>query len=660
MVASLFLPEEIAKMRRQIPFHHVLLCFVAWAAHVGFAGLIAWAENAPPRIMALGDSITAGYTDNSAWTVPYSYGYRSGLYTRLTNAHYSFQFVGGSQEPLNGAFGTVKTIDNTVNLPAVDQDYSRGYGGWKIDKITGNVSKWLNSDNPDVVLLMIGINDITKGSTANPTTAETSLNTLVTNIVAQRPNAYVIVAQITPYSTDTPAIVYYNNYIKNTLVPSFTAQGRRVSTVDQYSNFLTTGGSIDASLYSNGINHPNATGYNLMAQTWLSGIQALGSIATGPMPAQCVLANGGFETACFTDKSHNIDPAGAAWTFTPSSAGAGSGIDQSNPYGSSVTNSTASTGLQMGFLQGSGTGTTNIQQEVKGLIAGKTYSLSFQAKAIGGFGGVNPFHASVGGADLSFSGNAQVSPGSASYSQYAATFVATSATMMLRFYDAGNVSTSKVSWIDNVKLDLVTPSSGNLVAHGGFETTVFANNSHNKNPTGAGWRFSPNGSASAGAGIDRGNPYSVANSVAEAGQQMAYLQGSGTAGGTTYIEQDVTEFETGKSYLVSFQACAIEGFCGVNPFSVSIGGDAVAFNGDRTLVSPSANWALYCSDPFTASGPTMTLRICDAGNVPVERVSWLDDVQIIAVPEPSSLALMSIGATALLGYLWRLHKHRTR
>ena len=216
-----------------------MLSLAVWAASVVFAPLIASAQNAPLRIMALGDSITAGYTDNPNWTVPFSYGFRSGLYTRLTAANYSFQFVGGSQEPLNGAFGPVTHISNTVNLPAVNQDYSRGYGGWGVDSIAGNVSNWLNSDNPDVVLLMIGINNIGQGSGGDPTSVETSLNGLVNTIVGQRPNARVIVAQITPYATLTPAIVQYNNYIKNTLVPSFTSQGKHVSTVDQYSNLLT-------------------------------------------------------------------------------------------------------------------------------------------------------------------------------------------------------------------------------------------------------------------------------------------------------------------------------------------------------------------------------------------------------------------------------------
>jgi len=317
----------------------------------------------------------------------------------------------------------------------------------------------------------------------------------------------------------------------------------------------------------------------------------------------------------------------------------------------------------MGFLQGSGSGagTTSIQQDMKGLIVGRTYSLTFSAKAINGFSGVNPFHVSVGGANLSFSGNALVTPTSSVYSQYTSTFVASATTMPLRFYDAGNVAGGQDSWIDDVKLSLATSSGGNLVANGGFETPVCAANSHKNNPASAGWRFTVNG-AGAGSGIDRGNPYgaTIPNSVPEAGQQMAYLQGSGAGNGTTSIEQDTTGFVTGNSYVLSFQSGAIEGCSGVNPFSVSIGGNAVTFNGGRTLISPSASYGLYCSDPFVATDTTMTLRFYDAGNVPTGQLSWLDDVQIVSVPEPSGIALLGVGGAALLGCRWRLHKHRAR
>lgn len=243
------------------------------------------ASAASLRIMPLGDSITVGYTDNrSGWDVPYGFGYRSGLYTRLTNAGRNFQFVGGSGEPWNYAYSPAPVGDQIVppDLRSVNQDANRGYGGAGITTLSNNVVSWLNTDNPDVVLLMIGINSIAQGSTADPTTAKNNLNTLVQKIVTTKPTAQLIVAQITPYSTYTDSLVQYNEYIKNTLVPYWVGQGNHVSTVDQYSNFLTSQGAIDTTLFSNGINHPNATGYDRMAQTWFDGIEAVTTHAPEP------------------------------------------------------------------------------------------------------------------------------------------------------------------------------------------------------------------------------------------------------------------------------------------------------------------------------------------------------------------------------------------
>ena len=55
--------------------------------------LVAAEQKAPLRIMCVGDSITAGYTDNPKWDVPFEFGYRQGLFERLQKAGYQFQFV---------------------------------------------------------------------------------------------------------------------------------------------------------------------------------------------------------------------------------------------------------------------------------------------------------------------------------------------------------------------------------------------------------------------------------------------------------------------------------------------------------------------------------------------------------------------------------------
>src|SRR5271170_2812678 len=126
-------------------------------------------QPSPYRIEAVGDSITAGYEDNPNWTVPFQFGFRSGLMTSLVSNGMSFQFVGNSvDQPWTGTDGTVTNIPNP-DLRIVGQDHCEGYSGVSTAFVLGNISAWLAVDQPDITLLMIGINDIGEGSTAEPT-----------------------------------------------------------------------------------------------------------------------------------------------------------------------------------------------------------------------------------------------------------------------------------------------------------------------------------------------------------------------------------------------------------------------------------------------------------------------------------------------------------
>ena len=227
----------------------------------------------PLRICPVGDSITVGFTDNPNWTVPFQFGYRSGLYTRLTNSHVSFQYVGTSPQPWNGISGTVTNRPNP-DLRDFGQDHHEGYSSQGTAFILSNIRDWITNDRPDVILLQAGNNDIASGSTGEPTVAEGNLSNIVAAVVDASPDTRVIVAQVTPYSSYTAAIVKYNNYIANTLVPYFAGQGKLVSTVNQYTNLCLLGTTnFDASLFANGINHPNNAAYDRMAQTWFAGLQ---------------------------------------------------------------------------------------------------------------------------------------------------------------------------------------------------------------------------------------------------------------------------------------------------------------------------------------------------------------------------------------------------
>ena len=207
------------------------------------------------------------------------FGYRSGLYTRLTNAGYNFQFVGGSTEPWTGISGDPThggTYTPAFDIRDFGQDNHRGYGG---AGIWGNVNSWIDADNPDIILLLIGINGMGGGS-------QTALTNLVSSIVTHAPDVHLIVAQITPYSGFNQTLYDYNVYVRDTLVPGHVTAGNKVSTVDLYSFFLTdpstyttlpsTTGAIEPGVLSNNINHPDNPHYELMAQEWFEGIQALG------------------------------------------------------------------------------------------------------------------------------------------------------------------------------------------------------------------------------------------------------------------------------------------------------------------------------------------------------------------------------------------------
>ena len=254
---------------------------------LAFFCLIAAALSAPLRIMPVGDSITAGYTDNPAaggttgWTVPFEFGYRRQLYQLLENAGYDFVFVGGSLEPFNNLYGDPThggTVSPVFDLRPIGQNGHRGYGGIRIPQINTSIVSYLNTDDPDIILLMIGINGMDSGSPAE-------LATLVNDIVATKPDAHLILAQITPmssnvtYAAKNADLVSYNTYIRETLVPTLQSQGKNISTVDQYTTFLTDPGNpsseINAALFSNGINHPTNPAYDTMAGIWFSGIQAL-------------------------------------------------------------------------------------------------------------------------------------------------------------------------------------------------------------------------------------------------------------------------------------------------------------------------------------------------------------------------------------------------
>lgn len=158
------------------------------------------AAPAPVRIMALGDSITAGGDPAQPATSPQSY--RGYLGTSLQAAGYQVDFVGS---------------EKAVAIGGTDPDHE-GHGGYTIGpdnsklcpncppaNIDASLQGWLDAAQPDIVVLLIGVNDLLPESNPNgvvretvPTQAGAKLTALVRRIRSLRPQTTVVVASYPP------------------------------------------------------------------------------------------------------------------------------------------------------------------------------------------------------------------------------------------------------------------------------------------------------------------------------------------------------------------------------------------------------------------------------------------------------------------------------
>jgi lysophospholipase L1-like esterase len=166
---------------------------------------------------------------------------------RLRNeAGYAPDFVGTQTA------GTIGDADN------------EGHRGWQIDQLQANATTWINTYQPDVVLLHIGTNDMYRNYQV--ATAPDRLSALIDQILAARPGIYVLVAKIIP-STNAEAQPRINAY--NATIPGIVAaKGDHVRMVD-----MTNLASAD--LFDQV--HPNDAGYAKMSDRWypvLTGVLA--------------------------------------------------------------------------------------------------------------------------------------------------------------------------------------------------------------------------------------------------------------------------------------------------------------------------------------------------------------------------------------------------
>ncbi len=235
-------------VRRRSDVRAAVLLVIASFLLLG-CGLRAPAAQAATPVMPLGDSITDGYN------IPG--GYRIDLEDRMIAAGSAVDFVG--------------SLSNGPSALA-DREHE-GHSGWRIDEIAGSASAWLATSKPQVVLLLIGTNDVIQNYALS--TAPQRLSALVDQVVAGAPSATVLVSSLPPLADAAREqnVRAYNAAIPG-IVDEKVAQGKRVRFVDMHPE-LTTAHLAD------GV-HPNSAGYSRMAAVWEAALRPVLSANAAP------------------------------------------------------------------------------------------------------------------------------------------------------------------------------------------------------------------------------------------------------------------------------------------------------------------------------------------------------------------------------------------
>lgn len=216
----------------------------------------AWV-NSGVKIMPLGDSITEGYVSANG-------GYRYELYKQFIDLGLAVNFVGG--------------LNNTsAGLPDPDHE---GHGGWTSTELlsgrssdpgAGNINTWLSQQEPQIVLLMIGTNDVFRTSDAG--LVSQNILALVDHIRAQRSNVELFVGSIPPVNFGEGM----EQNIANVNALVFSGLSARMVN-DSRLHFVDTNTVLNTADIANDKVHidPNGSGNRKLADAWMQAIQGGG------------------------------------------------------------------------------------------------------------------------------------------------------------------------------------------------------------------------------------------------------------------------------------------------------------------------------------------------------------------------------------------------
>jgi lysophospholipase L1-like esterase len=215
------------------------LAAVLAAAGAGAAGA------APLKVMALGDSLTAGAGSSHGG------GYRLTFWTRLQEEGIEVDMVGGKADGPD-------TLD----------DRHQGYSPGTLHEISAHVHEKLRDYEPDVVLVLAGT-DEWRDDRFSPPSFAVNLGVLIDRILTARPGAQIFVGTIPPpkFGRNEAEKRQLNRLIRRE-VKERGGRGQPVHLVDLFELLDPVRDMLDG-------NRPNDTGYEKIGDAFADAVLAV-------------------------------------------------------------------------------------------------------------------------------------------------------------------------------------------------------------------------------------------------------------------------------------------------------------------------------------------------------------------------------------------------
>jgi len=226
----------------------VALWCILWSASV-FAQI---------KIMPLGDSITQGFGGSSPL-----HGYRDQLASLLGQEGISYDFIG-----------------TLADGSGFDPDH-QGIPGISAEQLASSVADYLKNNNPDMVLLHVGTNDISSNK-PNAVTLN-HIKGIIDALYRDNNSVRILLSGLVPRSdsANLDQKTRELNELIHGLVLQKWDEGYNIRFVDHYAAFTNNGNW--QTKYMKDALHPNNVGYSKMAAAYFTGVQqALTTTGSNP------------------------------------------------------------------------------------------------------------------------------------------------------------------------------------------------------------------------------------------------------------------------------------------------------------------------------------------------------------------------------------------